>query len=281
MHDSHINDIKNRVLMLRKQYQTSLQGRDEWQTDVFRIASLYREGGTLIDLGGGISVHNGVLAQLGMKVFVVDMLGDYWEHRDAPSSINREVRLLEACGVRFIQNEISSCDLTTHFANSSIDMVTSFHCMEHLHGSPRLVLESAMRVLKPRGTMVIEVPNAANARKRLAVLCGRTNYGSYNSLYYSEVFLGHVREYTTGDLRQLAQNLGASSCRISGRNTIYGDWVEKTPSALRKPLDCALQLFPGLCSSLVLEITKSKEVESSSSNENCETSVMPMMQGRG
>src|SRR5579864_5788355 len=148
MYDSHTSNIKNRVLVLRKQYQPSLQGHDEWQTDVFRVAGLYREGGTLIDLGGGISVHNGVLAQLGMTVFVVDMLGDYWEHRDEPSSINREMRLLEDCGVRFIQNEISSCDLTTHFAESSIDIITSFHCLEHLHSSPRRVLESAMHVLK-------------------------------------------------------------------------------------------------------------------------------------
>jgi ubiquinone/menaquinone biosynthesis C-methylase UbiE len=79
--------------------------------------------------------------------------------------------------VRFIQHEISTRDLTTHFADNSIDVVTSFHCIEHLHGSPRLVLEAAMRVLKPKGIMIIEVPNAANVRKRLAVLCGRTNYG--------------------------------------------------------------------------------------------------------
>jgi SAM-dependent methyltransferase len=275
------NDIKNRAVLLRKQFNPSLRGDDAWEEDVFRVARLYRRGGTLVDLGGGISAHNGVLAQLGMTVYVVDVLGDYWEHRDTePSSISREVRLLESYGVRFIHRDISTCDLTKHFADKSVDIVTSFHCIEHLHSSPRLALESAMRALKLGGTMVIEVPNAANARKRLAVLCGRSNYGSYNSFYYSEPFLGHVREYTTSDLRQLAQNLGALKYQISGRNTIYDDWVRKIPSALRKSFGFALQVFPGLCSSLVLDVTKLSEVESSSSNENCKNLMAPVMQRR-
>lgn len=281
MHGSHTNDLRDRALMLRKQYQPGLQGHDEWGEDVYRIARLYRQGGTLIDLGGGISAHNGVLAQLGMTVYVVDVLDDYWEHRDtAPSSISREVRLLESCGVRFIHRDISTCDLTRHFADNSIDIITSFHCIEHLHSSPRLTLESAMRVLKLGGSMVIEVPNAANARKRLAVLCGRSNYGSYNSFYFSDPFLGHVREYTTGDLRQLAQNLGALSYEISGRNTIYDDWVRKIPSVLQKFFGFALQVFPGLCSSLVLEVTKLSDVKSSSSNENCKNLMTSVLQGR-
>jgi hypothetical protein len=129
--------------------------------------------------------------------------------------------------------------------------------------------------------MVIEVPNAVNARKRLAVLCGRTNYGPYNSLYYSNLLLGHVREYITGNLRQVAQDLGALRYRIFGKNTIHGDWVQKIPSVLRICLDRALRGFPGLCSSLVLEVTKLKEAESSSSNEKWENSKTSIMQGRG
>lgn len=245
------------MALLRKQYKPRLQG-DDWSSDVFRVIRLYREGGRLVDLGGGISAHNGVLAQLGMIVYVVDMLDDYWEHKaTAPSSITQEVELLQAWGVRFIRHEVLTYDLTAHFADNPLDAVTSFHCIEHLHHSPRRVLESAMRVLKPGGTMLIEVPNAANARKRLALLCGRTNYGSYNSFYYNEPFVGHVREYTVGDLRQLAQNLGASIYRVFGKNnSVYGEWVEGIPSAIRKSLDRALQAFPGLCSSLLLEITK-------------------------
>jgi SAM-dependent methyltransferase len=254
-------DIENRALALRKQYKLVLQrGPDASAARVSLLhrKGVYRKGAILIDLGGGISGHNGLLAQLGMAVYVVDMLGDYWENKaTAPSAISEEVKLLEACGVQFISHEISTYDLTVDFAENSVDVVTSFHCIEHLHRSPRLVLESAMRVLKPGGKMFIEVPNAANARKRLALLRGHTNYEPYNKLYYTDPFVGHVREYTVGDLRQLAQNLGASRYRVFGKNTIYGwEWLENIPSPIRNWFDHALQAFPGLCSALLLELTK-------------------------
>jgi len=254
------NEIKSRALQLRASYKASLQAPHAWEEDVSRVRHLFRKGAVLVDIGGGISAHNGVLAQMGMSVYVVDVLGDYWEHRDTDAaSIAAEVKLLESCGARFIEREISTCDLTKYFADNSVDIVTSFHCIEHLHSSPKVPLESAMHVLKPGGTMIIEVPNAANLRKRLALLLGRTNYGPYNSLYYSDRFWGHIREYTTGDLQQLAANLGACTYRISGRNTIYGDWVERIPAMLRSAVDHSLRVLPGLCSALVLEITKAKQ----------------------
>jgi SAM-dependent methyltransferase len=253
-------DVEKRALALRKQYKPALQqGGDAsaGRVSLLQRKGVFRKGGTLIDLGGGISGHNGLLAEFGMTVYVVDLLGDYWENRaGAPSAIREEVKLLEACGVHFISHEISTYDLSEDFADNSVDVVTSFHCLEHLHRSPRLALESAMRVLKPGGKMLIEVPNAANARKRLALLCGRTNHEPYNDFYYTDPFVGHVREYTVGDLRQLAHNLGVSKYRVFGKNTVYGEWVEKIPSPIWNSFEYALQAFPGLCSALLLELTK-------------------------
>jgi len=250
--------VEDLVVRLRSDYKPTVQGDLKWSPDVSRVTRLYRKGGTLIDLGGGISAHNGVLAELGMTVYVIDMLGTYWEHKAAaPTNISNEVRILEACGTRFIERNISTCDLTKIFPEESVDVVTSFHCIEHLHCSPRLLLESALRVLKPGGTMLLEVPNAANVRKRLALLRGATNYGPYNDFYYSDPFVGHVREYTVGDLQQLATNLGAIHFTIFGQNNaVYGKWVTAIPVALRDVLDRALQVFPSLCGSILLEIIK-------------------------
>ena len=209
-------------------------------------------------MGGGISIHNGLLAQLGMNVYVVDLLGEYWERRTwVGTSIDQEVRALEASGVKFIQEEVAACDLTTHFADNSVDAVTSFPCLEHLHQSPKRVLESAMRVLKPGGILLIEVPNAANVRKRLALLFGRSNYLPYGMYYHSSDYRGHVREYVADDLRQLAQNLGATSYRIFGHNGYAGKWAEAIPSQVRQSLDAVLRVSPGLCGALLLQLTKS------------------------
>ena len=114
-----------------------------------------------------------------------------------------------------------------------------------------------MRVLKPDGTLLIEVPNAANARKRLALLFGRTNYLPYCLFYYSSDYRGHIREYVSDDLNQLAQNLGAKSYRIFGNNTYGGRWIDAIPRPLRVSLDRVLKMFPGLCGALLLEASKS------------------------
>ncbi len=259
MNGLHPNDIEQRLNLLRAQYKLALQGPTpfiEREREAPRIRRIYSKNGTIVDLGGGISVHNGVLAQLGMSVYVVDLLGEYWERKiSGATSIDHEIQVLEASGVKFIREEVSACTLT-HFPERSVDVVTSFHCLEHLHQSPKLVLESAMQVLRPGGILLIEVPNAANARKRLALLLGHTNYLPYNCLYYSTDYRGHIREYVTDDLRQLAENLGSSSYRIFGTNAYGGAWMERIPSRLRESFDSVLRTFPGLCGALLLELKK-------------------------
>ena len=253
------SDIERRLTLLEREYKPNLRTSD-FTSAISKVDLAYRPNGLLIDLGGGISSHNGVLAQLGMTVYVVDLLSDYWEHRFTdPTTITQEVQALEACGVRFVRADILSHDLREHFSENSVDVITSFDCVEHFHHSPRAALESAVQVLKPGGTMLIDVPNAANIRKRVALLFGRTNYLPFDEFYYNSPYLGHVREYTIGDLRQLARNLGARRYRIFGRNFIHGTWVERIPFPIRKSLDLVLQTFPGLCGSLFLEITKSQE----------------------
>ena len=272
-----VRAFKEMLASLYKEYSTSLQQESlaAHASHLFRVCRLYQKGGMLVDLGGGISAHNGVLAQLGMKVHVVDMLTDYWNHRDwlpggaASAKINHEFELLESCGVQFIQAEITTYDFTKHFTEDSLDFVTSFHCVEHLHQSPKIPLESAMRALKPGGTLLIEVPNAANLRKRLALLMGRSNYEPYKWFYNNVPWLGHVREYTTGDLRQLAGYLGAEEYRIYGTNFIQGAAVERAlkyiPRTFYHAFDATLQLFPGLCSCIFLEIRKTSQPEGKSS----------------
>ena len=117
-------------------------------------------------------------------------------------------------------------------------------------------MQSAINILKPNGTIFIEVPNAANIRKRLSLLTGRTNYLSYADFYNSERYMGHVREYTTGDLEYLAEQLNLKEVKIFGKN-YYGTLFNKLPKQLHYSSDYLLQKFPGLCGSLFLEGKKS------------------------
>ncbi|MEF8698637.1 MAG: methyltransferase domain-containing protein [Candidatus Accumulibacter sp. UW20] len=221
---------------------------------LFRIAYVFQKNATIIDLGGGLSPVNGVLAMLGMNVIVYDLLSVYWDDRFHTSAQNQSLfKILQKCGVRFIEKNLDQLDLTESYPHNSADIIVSHHCIEHFHNSPKALLESAIKVVKPDGRLIIEVPNAANALKRLRLLFGHTNYPSYKEYYESDKYYGHVREYTTEDLKSLAQYLRQSDFKLFGTNYLG---LDKIPSSLRGIVDSILRTRPGLCASIYLDITK-------------------------
>lgn len=218
----------------------------------YRAALSFRSGSSLVDLGGGVSPLNAFLAQQGMNVAVVDLLQDYYTHSTVIGSIAPQIKMIESCGVRFVKADFTDCDLRSHFAGESVDTIVSYHTLEHLHHSPRRLLGSAYEILRPGGKVIIEVPNAANMLKRLKLLVGRTNYQPYRQYFESDRWVGHVREYTVGDLREMASHLNLSQWSLHGRNW-YGTLYRKVrPRGLAAVLDRLLRVRPGLCGSLFL-----------------------------
>src|SRR5437879_5732331 len=133
---------------------------------VHRVQLSYSRGGSLVDLGGGVSPANGFLSELGMHVTVIDLLNEYYPFSTVNSTVTKEVEYLAKMGVKFVEADLTSVDLRSLFDRGSIDVVASYHTIEHLHHSPKVLLESALDILKPGGMLVIEVPNAANLIKR-------------------------------------------------------------------------------------------------------------------
>lgn len=223
-----------------------------------RVSSAMRENGILIDLGGGFSIVNGLLAGLGMEVHVFDIF-EYdltWTRLSQGYDYSRLRQFLSGRGVRFVNVNLCNCDLGEYFQPASVDAVVSYHCLEHLHQSPRRVLTSAWNVLKPKGCLLIEVPNAVNILKRIDVLRGITNYQSYRDYYEADNFTGHIREYAVSDLQELAQYIGLRSYEVYGRNW-YGTLFDKLGYGfLGRAADAVLRRFPGLCGSLFLAATK-------------------------
>jgi SAM-dependent methyltransferase len=223
---------------------------------VHRVHLSYSRGGSLVDLGGGVSPANGFLSEFGMHVTVIDLLNEYYPFSTVNSTVTKEVEYLAKMGVKFVEADLTSVDLRSLFDRESIDVVASYHTIEHLHHSPKVLLESALDILKPGGRLVIEVPNAANLIKRAGLLIGRTNYPSFSEFYDSAKWCGHIREYTADDLEQLAQSLSLRGWRIEGRNW-YGrlyNVIGNRPAA--RALDSLLRVKPGLCGSMFLTAQK-------------------------
>jgi SAM-dependent methyltransferase len=226
-----------------------------WLT--FRIASTFERGGVQVDLGGGLNIANGFLAELGMTVWVIDLLEEYFPQSSMKTEGTEQVAFLESKGVQFIRADLVEFNLLDHFNPGSVDVVSSYHTLEHLHHSPRRMLASAMKILKPGGRVFFEVPNATNLLKRLKVLIGRTNYQPFQGFWEVDKYYGHIREYCVDDLRQLARHLHLTDVRIVGRNW-YGSLYAVIPTrSAAGVVDSILQLRPGLCGSLFLSGRKS------------------------
>lgn len=221
--------------------------RDAYHLDL--IDGSLPDSGRVLDLGGGFAAHNVALAARGHRVTVVDMFRGYWGHRDI--DVEALVGRFEGAGVEMVEADLIDWAPATE---RKFDVIFSAHCFEHFHHSPLPLLHRSLASLKPAGQMFISVPNAANARKRLMLLAGRTNHASFDEFFLHEgPFLGHVREYSVGDLVQIAAHLDLADVSLWGRNWLG---LSRVPDGRVKPIaavtDRLLRLRPGLCSDLYL-----------------------------
>lgn len=206
------------------------------------------KGGKFADIGGGLTPCCHAMSLLGYQTTLVDDFGDSW-YADASWMLDQKRK----DGV-----EILSGDILDNFplSENSFDAVMTHDCLEHLHNSPKKMLQQCVAALKPGGFFFLGVPNCVNLRKRITVPFGIGKWSTMSDWYESEVFRGHVREPDVDDLAYIANSLGLQNVRIFGRNWL-GYESRFTFVRLLTPLgDRLLQLWPGLCSNIYLSGTK-------------------------
>lgn len=114
--------------------------------------------------------------------------------------------------------------------------------IEHLHDSPRNLLNELLSLAKPEGLLFVTVPNAVNIRKRIHVLFGKTNYPFFEGFYwYPHHWTGHVREYVRNDLVELSKYLNLEILEIRGCDHM----LEKLPTAVRPAYLFLTRIFTG------------------------------------
>jgi SAM-dependent methyltransferase len=195
---------------------------------------------------------------LGGKVALVDDFGGGGgilpDARDeAQKVLERYAKLL---GVEIYEQDVLTSPLP--FRDESVDVVTSFHCFEHFHRSPRFLMSEIRRILRSGASFILCTPNAVNLRKRISLVFGYTNLSTLEE-WYNEgepVFRGHVREPTVSELVRLCQWNDLIVDRIIGANLIGKDSVvmKRMPKAL-SPIttfivDRLLPHWPTLCSDI-------------------------------
>ncbi|HEX2079722.1 MAG TPA: class I SAM-dependent methyltransferase [Longimicrobium sp.] len=197
----------------------------------------------LLDIGCGPMDKTAVMHRLGFECYAVDDLSDPWHRRDG--NLEKIVSFAEREGIQF---HLQDAEYRIPFPAESFDVVTIFDVIEHLHQSPRDILNAAGTHLRPGGVLAITMPNSVNLRKRLDVLRGRSNYPPVDQFFLScDGWRGHVREYTLAETAHL--------CRLAGFEVLSATSYEGNAydmlRGLRRQLFLALaRLAPGLGSGL-------------------------------
>jgi 2-polyprenyl-3-methyl-5-hydroxy-6-metoxy-1,4-benzoquinol methylase len=174
------------------------------------VARHAQQGAKILDFGAGPCDKTAVLQAMGFECHAYDDLQDAW-HGQA------QRKILDFAASLGIQFTLAREGQPLPFPRGYFDMVVMTDVIEHIHDSPRELLNDLLELAKPSGLLLITVPNAANIRKRTALLLGRTNYQHFDMFYwYPGAWRGHVREYVKNDLTLLAEYLNLEILELRG-----------------------------------------------------------------
>lgn len=191
-------------------------------------------GAAILDFGCGPCDKTGILQFLGFNCAGYDDLQDDWH--GLADNRERVISFARQCGIDFRLAQSGPVP----FARQSFDMIMLHDVLEHLHDSPRDLLNDLLLLAKPEGLLFVTVPNAVNIRKRIDVLRGRTNLPPFEGFYWHPgSWRGHVREYVRDDLVQLAEFLGLEILELRGCDHM----LQKVPGITRPAYRAVTSVF--------------------------------------
>jgi len=217
-------------------------------SNIAEVALKYlKPGSTILDYGCGPCDKTAVLQFLGFHCSGCDDLQDHIHN--IPGNREKILSFASKCGIDFrLANESK-----IPFDKNSFDMIMMHDILEHLHDSPRDLLNNLLELAKPDGLLFVTVPNLVNIRKRIYVLCGKTNMERFDSYYwYPGQFRGHIREYVKDDLVQLSECLNLEVLELKACDHM----LQRLPDSLRSIYLLLTKIFPGWKDSWLLVARK-------------------------
>lgn len=157
--------------------------------------------GAVCDLGCFVPYLPIALSMLGYKVKIVDKYSLYGTK--LKTSIEK---LVAKYSIQVFDLDILADDFKPLGTN---DFVFLMAVVEHLNGSPRVLMEKTRAIISPKGFLLFEVPNIAEFSKRMIQLRGRSilpEYADYLDSAYP--FTGHNREMTIDEVQYLLRATG-------------------------------------------------------------------------
>jgi ubiquinone/menaquinone biosynthesis C-methylase UbiE len=177
------------------------------------IAFRLRACPRVLDIGSGHGMLVSFLSELGHECHAVDF-------------VDQTVRYPAAYKKKQIRFQVSNAEVDPlPFPDESFDAVTCCQVLEHFTHSHLPLAVEMRRVLRPGGTIEIDVPNAASYRNRSRMLRGKHITNEYRSHFlYAEPVLykgmsffpvRHNREFTADELRILLTEAGFRDVEVA------------------------------------------------------------------
>ncbi len=165
-------------------------------------------GGRLLDYGSYFGNFSLMFASAGFRVDAID------SYRRYAGAFEPVRDLLRNAGVSLRDFDDDGRDLHGLEAGA-YDVVLCLGVIEHVPHTPRLMLQSMTRVLKPGGCLVIDTPNHAYLYHRQRLARGESVMANLETQFRSEPpFEGHHREYTAREIAWMLQQTGQRDISI-------------------------------------------------------------------
>lgn len=212
---------------------------NKYVTIASQIMKEYPAGSKILSIGSGPCDFEAVLSKLDYDITAIDDLNDHWhligKNRERIKNFTKQMN------IELITQSAGSAELKENY----FDVVLLIDIIEHLHRSPRELLNYSISLLKPNGLLIIETPNTVALVNRLKVLFGKTNQVSADFIYWNiEEYRAHIREYTQSELKQILSYHNLTSINSKMINVMIGS--VKGENFLKKNIVKTYKLVSGI-----------------------------------
>ena len=169
---------------------------------VLRTLEQHSAGSRVLDFGSYFGNFSLACRSAGYDVDAIDSYDEYG------AAFANVVAAQRGAGIAVKDFSQTGFDLAAT-ADATYDAVLCMGVIEHIPHTPRLLLDTVTRVLKPGGILILDTPNLAYLYKRLALLDGGTVFCPIALQYYTELpFEGHHREYVVDEVAWMLNAAG-------------------------------------------------------------------------
>ena len=213
--ETQTNEIARAFLEMQKEFPFGKgyvgDNLNKYIAIISQIMKEYPPGSKFLSIGSGPCDLEAILSKLDYDITAIDDLNDHWhligKNRERIKNFAKQMN------IELIAQSAGSPLIKENY----FDVVLLIDIIEHLHVSPRELLNYSISSLKTNGLLLIETPNTVALVNRLNVLFGKSNQVSANFIYWNiGEYRSHIREYTQSELKQilLYHNLTAVNSKM-------------------------------------------------------------------